>query len=203
MHKNIKEATNRGLTRKILLTFLSSIAEATLEVIDEGFLNPNYAFTHPLRALLGFNYKGQQPKLTDRSIKLRRNLFATTLRRLQSDGLVEKSGSYRRATWRITALGRKQAANLRVTMRGRFTELPLPDGKIRVVSFDIPEKERWKRDRLRAILVSCKYEMLQRSLWTGRRPLPEFVFREIKNLKLRHYVHIFEINKKGTTQSLV
>lgn len=203
MRKNIKKIKNRGLTRRILLVFLSSIAEATLEVIDEGFLNPNYAFTHPTRALLGLSYKGQPSKPTDRSIKLRRNLFATTLRRLQKDGLVEKSGSHRKAIWSITALGRKQAVNLGTADKGGFTELPPLDGKIRVVGFDIPEKERWKRDRLRTVLISCKYEMLQRSLWTGRRPLPEFVFDEIKNLKLRHHVHIFEINKKGTVRGLV
>lgn len=203
MRKNNKKAWGGGLTKKILLAFLGSIAEATLEVIDEGFLNPNYAFTHPTRALLGLSYKGQPSKLADRSVKLRRNLFATTLRRLQKDGLVEKSGTHRNAVWRITTLGRKQVANLGASYKNGFTELPPADGRIRVVGFDIPEKERWKRDRLRAVLISCKYEMLQRSLWTGRRPLPEFVFAEIKHLKLRHQIHIFEINKKGTTQGLV
>ena len=203
MSKKEKPSVRTGHTRKTLLNILSALGAATFRVIDEGFLNSNYGFTGPSRALLGLDYKGKISKFADRNIKLRRNLFAITLRRLQNDGLVEKSGNHRTAIWRITKSGRIQAKQPVLSSRSKLAELPPVDGKVRIVSFDIPEKERWKRDHLRMLLVSCEYEMLQRSLWTGRRPLPDYVFTDIKKLKLRHFVHIFEILKKGTIRGLV
>lgn len=187
--------------KKALLNVLNNIGEAAFQFIDEGLLNPNYTFTGLSRELLGLNHGEGLKNYRKREVELRRNMLAVTLWRLQQEGLVARKGPRKHALWKITVIGKRYLKKINAPLIMR--ELPPEDGKIRIVSFDIPEKERWKRDRLRVLLNACDYSLLQRSLWIGRRPLAPFVFAEIKNLKLRHFVHIFEISQRGTIRGLV
>lgn len=184
-----------------MLNILSNIGNAAFDVIDEGFLNPAYSFTGPARALLGLRQKyDYAEKFRRKNIKLRRNLIAVTLWRLEKEGLVSRVGAKRSLKWHITDIGEKYIK--RSGFDNCNFELPSVDGKTRIVSFDIPEKMRLKRDRLRELLSACDYSLLQRSLWVGRRPLPRQVFDRIKKWELRHFVHIFEISARGTIRGL-
>lgn len=202
MYKTNKRRPRKSAyLKRLLLNTLSNVGEAAYQFLDEGLLNPNYAFTGLSRALLGMDCELALKRNKKREVRLRKNLIAVTLRRLQKEGLVVKKGKYKAALWGITKKGQHYLEQ--ADLNNAPLQLPPEDGKIRIVSFDIPEKERWKRARLRSLLVSCGYSLLQRSLWSGRRPLPYFAFAEIKFLKLRHFVHIFEISKRGTTTGLV
>jgi len=202
MYKKAKRQNNkRGYLKKALLGLLSTVGEATFEVIDESFLNPNYAFTGFSRELLGLNNKNEFNDYRKREAKLRRNLLAVTLWRLEREGLVSRSGPRKHALWGITTAGEHRLHDFKIFQS--MVNLSPEDGQIRIVSFDIPEKDRWKRDRLRELLGVCGYSLLQRSLWVGKRPLARFVFSAIKKWKLRHHVHIFEISKRGTIRGLV
>lgn len=64
------------------------------------------------------------------------------------------------------------------------------DGKWRIIIFDIPESERTNRIWLRTQLIRAEYQPLQRSIYFGKNPLPEFLFDEIKNRKMLSYVRI-------------
>lgn len=196
-----------GATGRILLSVLKNLGEASLEVIDEGFLNPNYPFTKPTRILLGLDSAGFQ-SIRQKSNKVRRNLFSVTLHRLKKDGLVQMEGGKGNAAWFLTDKGvRILDAKTRLensVLRQKLTKdnLPPVDGKFRIMSFDVPEKERWKRDYLRSQLIFCDYKMLQRSVWIGKRPLPEIFFKEVKKMSMYDYIHIFEIPQKGTVRNV-
>lgn len=198
--KKLRNAKKSYLTAA-LLNILSAAGEVSFQFIDEWLLNPNYAFTGFSRALLGLNYSENIKNYRKREVRLRKNLVSVTLRRLQKEGLILKIKSEKKMLWKINKFGKGHLNNL-IASTSIFN-LPAIDGKIRIVSFDIPEKMRQKRDKLRALLTACDYSLLQRSLWSGRRPLPRAIFKEIRDMKLRHFVHIFEISKRGTIKGLV
>jgi DNA-binding transcriptional regulator PaaX len=173
-----------------ILNILSKIGEGTVTIISESFFSPKYSFTKPTRYLLGLDRTTKKPKQATVSV---------ILSRLKRDGLVEKIGSTRNARWYLTKRGDRVIQQL----SGKFTgNLPREDGKFRIVTFDIPEKERRKRQWLRNELVSCNYHLLQKSVWLGKRPLPLFFLKEAESIGLMKYLHIFEISKRGTIKEV-
>jgi len=117
--------------------------------------------------------------------------FSAVLSRLKSQCLVYKSGGRRYAKWLLTISGKNKLSSYKI-------DTIKPDGIPRLVMYDIPEKERGKRDLLRCELVSCNYKQLQRSVWLGYSPLPEKFIQNIKDFGLKNKVHIVSINKTGT-----
>ena len=73
-----------------------------------------------------------------------------------------------------------------------------PDGVGRLVIFDIPEKERRKRDAIRAELGAAGFRQLQKSVWYAEQPLPEDFLELLDALALKPHVHIFSIRQSGT-----
>jgi DNA-binding transcriptional regulator PaaX len=65
-----------------------------------------------------------------------------------------------------------------------------------IVSFDIPEIDRVKRNWLRNQLKVFNYKMLQQSLWLGPGPLPLDFIKRLNDLEIRENIKIFPINKK-------
>ncbi len=73
-----------------------------------------------------------------------------------------------------------------------------PDGVERLVIFDIPEKERRKRDAIRLELAAAGYRQLQKSVWHGNKPLPEDFLELVDALELRSRLRVFSVREKGT-----
>ena len=90
-------------------------------------------------------------------------------------------------------------------MGGAYREekknIPPRDGVQRIVVFDVPERERRKRDVLRFELISSGFEQLQKSVWIADRPVTEEFIALLDNLRLRNHVHIFTVQKHGTLQN--
>ncbi len=63
-----------------------------------------------------------------------------------------------------------------------------------LVLFDIPEKERYKRDWLRRELVTFGYEQIQRSVWFGPK-LPKDFITYLTQENIYLYIHIFKVSK--------
>jgi CRISPR-associated endonuclease Cas2 len=70
------------------------------------------------------------------------------------------------------------------------------DGILRIVIFDIPEKDATKRRWLRRELLYLNYKMLQKSAWIGKTPIPQEFLQNIKILGLQKNINIFTVNKK-------
>lgn len=101
-----------------------------------------------------------------------------TLWRLEKRGMIEK----RENKYILSSLG-----------KDFFEKRKQPkkwDGKWRMIIFDIPESERANRIWLRTQLIRAEYQSLQRSIYLGKNPLPEFLFDEIKNRKMLSYIRI-------------
>lgn len=176
-----------SLTRSIL----EHLAENGHLLIDA--LLPPHPRSRLARALLGLD-RHRYP-----SVKIAKHTISTLLCRLRKEGLVASAGTKRKTVWTITVNGRKR---LRDAHSQEFTvseyDLPPEDGVVRLVSFDIPERQRRKRDWLRKTLLACDYKLLHKSVFIGKRPLPDEVLEEIDELGLTPYVHIVGLDKKGT-----
>ena len=100
--------------------------------------------------------------------------------------------------WSITKKGRVFLKQNQYPMAIEVFELPPEDGVTRLITFDIPEKDRRKRNWLRKELIACDYTLLQRSVFIGKRPLPEELMTQINELHISQYLHIVSVDKKGT-----
>lgn len=172
----------RNSIAKFVLETLLELGKVPLE----AFFPPNYYYTRPYRKFLGLD---SYPQASPRTI-------STTLSKLKKQGLVSKTGVTRNSMWFITKKGEKLSDKYNLLTR----EIPPKDGVSRLVIFDIPEKERKKRDRLRTELISCDFRRLQKSVWIGDNPLPHDFIEFLDNLKLANKVHVFSIRERGTVE---
>lgn len=187
------QETRKWTTKRILLEILSRLGEASLTVIDEGFLNPKYPFTHISRELFGLDTPEKDFKNIKKVKEQRKVLFSATLSRLKQEGFIASSGNNRNTLWRLTSSGANHVKQINID-----SSLPAKDSKLRLVVFDIPEKERGLRDRIRTLLSISEYKPLQRSVWIGERPLREKIFKEITQHNIQKYIHMFEIKERGS-----
>lgn len=61
-----------------------------------------------------------------------------------------------------------------------------------LVIFDIPETARKSRYKLRILLRELQFERVQQSVWQTEYDILNYLLPEIKDLKLQHYVQIYE-----------
>jgi DNA-binding transcriptional regulator PaaX len=168
--------------------------EETGTVILNAWLPKQYPETRLWRALFGLDKK----KSWSEEERSRMRLIASkTLTRLKAKGLVAASGAKKYTGWAITAKGKEVFEySLAITE-------PLPeDGKLRIMVFDIPELHKADRDWIRGELISAGFVMLQKSVWIGKRPLPEHLLTALSDRGLFEHFHIFEIKESGTLRNL-
>jgi len=156
---------------------------------------------HP-RSRLARGLIGLDSRRHTRSRVSAKHTLSSTLNRLRKEGLVAKTSPNRKSEWIITQKGKvflRNATKKKPALhRLEYETLPPPDHTVRLISFDIPEKQRRKRDWLRSELLRCEYRILHRSVFLGNRPLPEEFMREMASLGLEKYVQIVSIDRKGT-----
>ena len=168
--------------RKLNLTklVLKTIGEMGIATLD-SFFPQKYPQARVWRQLLGLGSNYQ----------FKRQTFSVILTRLQKQGLVERKNN----KWWITNFGKKFIKNIKTA---NVFDSPKKDGVLRLVIFDIPERERRKRDWLRLELIACDFKQLQKSVWISERPLPQEFLENLAELNLLSCVHIFTVKNKGT-----
>lgn len=91
----------------------------------------------------------------------RKTLYAL-LSRMEEDGLIQKSKLTDKSTLFVTPKG-IEALVYSYSHRG-LLEKPW-DGKWRIVFYDVPEKDRYKREKMRAALSKFGFGMFQKSMY--------------------------------------
>lgn len=171
-------------------TVLAHLAESGKLMIG-AFFPPEHSGVKLTRTVLGvysMNYSRQATK----------QALSATLCRLKKQGLITSSGPKKKMIWAITKEGRKSLKQHPLRILQSSCRLPPEDGLTRLVTFDIPERERKKRRWLRAELITCGFRPLHRSVFIGKRPLPSEFIKKISDLRLNRYMHIVGIEKSGT-----
>lgn len=108
-----------------------------------------------------------------------------TLRRLEKKGLVKRT----RKKFKLTPLGLRFTENI----KNKIEHFNNWDNKWRLVTFDIPEKRRRDRDWLRSILNLHDYKPLHKSVFVGKFPLPDSVYKEMRSKGLTKYTRLLTI----------
>lgn len=165
---------------RLILEKISELGEITFD----AFFPPNYSYTRISRKLFGLD---SHPEIAPKTLSV-------ILSRLRNQGLISRKGTRKASIWQITKQGKKFLTN-----HPRI-EIPEKDGITRLVIFDIPERERRKRDTLRAELISYNYQRLQKSVWIGWNALPEDFIDLVDELDLQKHIHIFSVQEAGTIQ---
>ena len=159
---------------------------------------PNYPEARLARMLFGLDQKRYSSESRARA----KRSLSSILSRLKDEGLVQRTGPKKKSVWQITPKGRFYLQRVKPRQKRpppiACATLPPTDGIIRLVSFDIPEKDRWKRKWLRTQLIAYGYAMLHKSVFTGKRPLPHEFIQAIDGLRLGAQIHIVGITKSGT-----
>lgn len=127
-----------------------------------------------------------------------RRRISKLLSKLKHEGLVAKTAGGR-AKWKTTLAG---LMHIRKSAQ-RNTYLPKTfvakqSRELKLVIFDIPEKDKGKRDWLRDVLKNLGFVKLQQSVWAGRAVLPEAFFDALRALGLLSYVEILAVTKTGS-----
>lgn len=129
-----------------------------------------------------------------------RQKFYALLNYLKQQGFVENKKKGRSALWKITLAGLKKLKFLnKLNMPDYQTET---DDKLKIIIFDVPEKERRKRMWLREVLKMLGFRMLQFSVWVGKNKIPGRFLEELRDKQMLSYIHILEISKSGTLKTL-
>ncbi|MEK7149381.1 MAG: CRISPR-associated endonuclease Cas2 [Patescibacteria group bacterium] len=117
--------------------------------------------------------------------RLRENSLHTALWRLNKKGLIKKKNN----GFQLTSIGLKYFKRIKNNQFKKW------DGKWRIVMFDIPEKSKKEREWLRNQLYGLEYKSLQKSVFIGKFPLSEDLFREIFKKSLRDYVNLITVGE--------
>jgi len=130
------------------------------------------------------------------------NRFRVLVSRLKKDGLIKQEGIGKQISLTLTSLGIETKKELERRLGEGLPNIShyhrTAGEKTTLIIFDIPEKEKHKRQWLRIAIEALGFSMLQKSVWIGRVQLPRDFLIDLKNLNLLMYVHIFTVTKKGT-----
>lgn len=137
-----------------------------------------------------------------------RRQFYRTLNHLKRQGLVVKKKHAAASSWMLTRDGKEKKRRDEERRQDPFSSAQAVfakphGGGITVISYDIPERERRKRDWIRMCLMEMDCEKIQKSVWVGRGALDENFMHALRARDLLGRVHIFMVTKYGTIKASV
>lgn len=111
---------------------------------------------------------------------------------LKSRGFIKEINGEYRITYKGEEYLNKRAY---VNFRTFISEKTDKDPKDLLLLYDVPEKDRSKREWLRRELKNFNYIMIQRSVWVGPSPLPKEFTQYLKSLGLKDTIKTFKLEK--------
>jgi|GEM_PF-258519 len=125
--------------------------------------------------------------------------------RMKRDGLVQVSGKGRGAKIKITGDGQRKKEGIASTLLFNFPVKKYTKEVSKVlliVSFDVPEKYKAKRDWLRSVLGHLGFRRLQKSIFIGKTKFPEALIKDLRKLSMINFIEIFAVGHRGTIRQL-
>ena len=192
---------------EITLKFLEEIKDFVGSGADlfEVFLRAGYGAS--AGKLRYESSKAQKERRQRQELAQYRKRYARFLYRLRQDGLIKGKEQKSGKLVTLTPKGRKKLMALKERYAGRLPEVSAYDknesDKFIIVVFDIPERERKKRDWLRSVLKNIGLKLVQKSVWMGKVKVSKDFIDDLSELKLIDYVEIFEISKTGSLRHVI
>jgi len=190
----------KGSKRLKLLEILAD----TPTLFEELFLIFTSPYGSSMRQIKNRIYKYYDNKEKERFIKKEEQRFYDLVYRLKNDGLIESEIKNNRKILKITTLGEKILKKLKAKSLLSINKYKKEDDySIKIIIFDIPEKEGNKRKWLRMVLTNLGFKMLQKSVWVGKVKIPQEFLNDLKIMKLVSYVEIFAVSKAGSLKKII
>lgn len=180
-----------------------TLSEMILEIIEEALDSEIFDVF-----LSGYaeSYRKARQHLLNRDVKEKqkfqrqiRHNFYNQLYHLQKNGFVEKrSKKEGNFIWKLTKSGKKKLKELKqkINFPPRKKYQKEKDDKLKIIIFDIPEKEKFKREWLRQQLMFLGFAMLQKSVWAGKNKLPPEFLEDLEAIDLLKNIHIFRVSEE-------
>ncbi len=159
---------SRGAVIQHILKTIIETGLATSDLIA-AILESPYGSSY---GRLTYKMRQLETERNRRTALLGRKRIHVYLSRLKKQGLI----SHNKSSWKIARAGKKRLVQLKKKFHFSFLKTEYKKEKsneIILVSFDIPEKEKYKRDWLRRQLQELGFTLLQKSVWMGKIALPE------------------------------
>lgn len=191
----------RGDLRLKILRILNNTATGLIDIAD-AFLGAGYGKSYRRTTTSGQLHQLRWKDLDKAEKQRYYNLFYN----LKKQGLIKEETRGSKNFFAITSKGK---TILSLLIKRKKEELPhnvysreSSNGFV-IVAFDVPEKEKRKREWLRSTLKNLGLKMIQKSVWLGKVKIPKRLLEDIHRLRLAGCVEIFEINKTGSLEHLV
>ncbi|MBI2622956.1 MAG: CRISPR-associated endonuclease Cas2 [Candidatus Liptonbacteria bacterium] len=200
----------------LTLKVLDTIAEIAGGAFDlcEAILVAGYGASparieytmHCLSKQRGKKEVGGNEEVQKRETKELLQKYYNLVSKLKRDGLIAEHVREKGKFFTLTAKGGRKREALRAR---KSRELPPTlyrketGSRLIIVAFDIPEKERGKREWLRTALRHLNLRMVQRSVWLGKVKIPKEFLDDIRLLRLIDRIEIFEVGNAGSLRHVI
>jgi len=182
-----------------ILEALQDSAETTIDLLTIFTL----PYSESYKRIRSLRYGSPKFKTNWAEEYLKNQQFYSLLNRLKNQGFIKKEKENKKTIWSITRKGLEKLKILKKKNKKILINYPKEKSdKLIIVIFDIPEKERHKRNWLRSVLASLDFKFLQQSVWIGKTKIPEEFLNDLRNKKMLDYVHIFKVSKSGTINKI-
>jgi len=183
----------------------------TLELLCDGAMTQADFFGAVLAAGYGagsssIEYEYQKRRRISEAKKSKTEILKDRKRRLvifiskmKHDGFIEKSENNK---FTISNKGIDKLNKLKNSLPARFYEKEAEQSGPVIISFDIPERLRRKRNWLREVIKNLGFEMIHQSVWAGKGKIPLDFITDLENLKILEFVEIFKISKTGSLKQI-
>jgi len=135
-------------------------------------------------------------KLNSKDLMIKRKRLQKFLSKLKHDGLIKETGKNRNKIF-ISNRGKIKLIQLKNKLPEKFYKKESQKNPV-IISFDIPEKLRGKRNWLREVIRNLGFKMIHQSVWVGKVKIPEQLIFDLEKINILEYIEIFEINKTGS-----
>ena len=192
------------MQKNLTLTTLSTIGNACVEFgnLFESILCAGYGSSPAKAATEKRENESRRHGITQQTRDLRENKkrCRALIKRLEQQGLVERTLKRGKLFIRLTAKGTARLAHIQGIQELKETPATAHTEGARwiIIIFDIPEKKRSQRDWVRKTLTTMGFSMMQKSVWIGRAVLPRIFIETLAQKEIMSCVEILEITKEGS-----
>jgi len=132
-------------------------------------------------------------------VKDRKRRLTIFISKMKHDGLIEKSENNK---FIISDKGVDKLGKLRNSLPTRFYKKKTGSSGPIIISFDIPEGLRRKRNWHREVIKNLGFEMVHKSVWIGKVKIPKEFILDLERLRILEFIEIFEVSKTGSLKRL-
>ncbi|MDP3901956.1 MAG: CRISPR-associated endonuclease Cas2 [bacterium] len=192
----------KAMRGESLLKALEILEDVTYVVGDfvTAFLSSTKSNYLPLRSFRPRYHKNSSREFLY-NMKERQKVY-NLIHRLSKQGLIRKTED--KIT--ISDSGKYKISELASSLNRRVPIKKYSITKTKtlvIIAFDIPEREKSKREWLRSVLINAGFSMLQKSVWIGKIKLSYEFIEDIQKLHLLDYVEILSVTKSGTIKPMI